>query len=482
VLALSIAGAIACAALLASARSQPARVPADAELAALQQPAGLWSAPLPLSHCPAEPSARVVFPSSGPAHATGPGAIVWSASPACPGGAGARVAPIGAEDVPGESAIPRDADDGALELTGPLLASGAPHGQIAIAGSSAASSAIASSPATQTRGDLLIQGTAGGPFEALTNREGTAAPVALATAYLGDLAVASAPAHEPAPAGTRGATGALDLRVERFFASRLSPGTLVSKGGSGPVQSLLTTMDYRSEVLVVWCQAGAIYARLVPNIGRPARVQRLASVGAHASIAALVSDDRRGIVAWAEQRGSETSVYVDRSALGVRFGKPELLERFEDPDGLPSPAASPELIRLSSESVMLAWAGASAGHWVVRVAPVDLNGVGEVSTISAPGADALLADLAPGPVDDALLLWTEPSPSAGGAPDVARQALYAAHGFNLYPPARAVFGESELVAPPAHVGDASVAFDPNSDGAVAAWQGEAGAIEYSIRK
>jgi hypothetical protein len=378
------------------------------------------------------------------------------------------VAPLGAGDAPGESAVPRTSTGRSLAPLGPLVASGGPHGQIVLGGASPQPSAAG----------LLIQGAAGGSFTALTPAEGSSAPMALATAYLGDVAFA-APVARVAHAHTG---EQLRVHVERFFAHRFAAGTLVNDRGSAPIQELDTTMDYRGEALVVWAQGGAIYARLVPADGAPRGIQRLASVGADPDVTALLSDDRRGIVAWAQQSGSETSVYIDRSAAGVRFGAPELLERFQDPDGLSSPAASPTLVRLSSESVMLAWAGAIGGHWVVRTAPVDLNGVGEVNTIAAPGADALLAGLAAGPVDDALVLWTEPSPSAGGAPDLARQALYAAHGFNLYPPARTVFGEAELLAPPAHVSEATVAFDPDTDGAIAAWQGEAGEIEYSIRK
>ena len=129
-------------------------------------------------------------------------------------------------------------------------------------------------------------------------------------------------------------------------------------------------MDYRSEVLAVWVQGGTLYARLLPGQGAARPAERLARVGAHPHIAALLSDDGRAIVAWSEQRGARTSVYIDRSGSGVRFRAAELLERFEDPDGLTAPAASPSLVRLSSESVMLAWAGASAGHWVVRTASV----------------------------------------------------------------------------------------------------------------
>jgi len=118
--------------------------------------------------------------------------------------------------------------------------------------------------------------------------------------------------------------------------------------------------------------------------------------------------------AWAEQRDSQTSIYLDISRPGVRFHRPILLERFADPDGLRSPADSPSLIRLSSESVMLAWSGSQAGHWVVRTAAIDLKGMRAVQTMPTPGADALLAALAPGPVGDALVLWTEPQPGPDG--------------------------------------------------------------------
>jgi hypothetical protein len=456
-----------------------ARTALSADLTPASQPGTPWSPPAVLGACPAEPSARVVFPSDSPGRATGAGAIVWSATASCPGGEGARVAAIGADDAPGASAIPRTAAGRPIAPRGPLVASGAPHGQIVIAGS--ASHAPADG--------LLIQGAAGGPFATLAPVAGASAPIALTTAYLGDVALASlpapalaspAPASSPARGRASGPTATIDVHVERFFSHEFVRNVAISAAGAGAVQALTLAMDFRSEALAVWAQDGAIYARLVPQHGAAQPLQRLAWIGgAHPQIAAVLSDDRRAIVAWAEQRGGETAVYVDRSAVGVRFGVPQLLERFHDPDGLSSPAASPSVVRLSSESVMLAWAGSAAGHWVVRTAPVDLNGVGAVGTIAAAGGDALLAGLAAGPADDALVLWTEPLPTAAGPPDMARQALFAAHGFDAYPP-RTIFGEPEQVAP-APVADATVALDPASDRAVAVWQGEAGAIEYAIR-
>lgn len=227
---------------------------------------------------------------------------------------------------------------------------------------------------------LLVQGLAGGPFSGLQTDRGAATPAVLATAYLGDVAFA-----DPPPGGTH--TGALSIHVERFFAHDFhrdlaavgASGTSGTAGTSGtdggPAQALTLALDYRGEALVVWARGGEMYARVVPNRGPAHPIRRLARVGAHPRIAALLSDDNRAIVAWSEQQGTQTSVYIDRSGDGVRFGAPELLEGFTDPDGLAPPAGSPSLVRLSSESVMLAWAGAAEGHWVVRTAPVNLNGV-----------------------------------------------------------------------------------------------------------
>ena len=392
---------------------------------------------------------------------------MWADSPACPGGEGARIAAIGAGDRPSAATVVKTANGREIVLRGPLVAAGAPHGQIAIAGGAAGAQR------GPTASGLLIQGAAGGPFAALSPLDGTAAPRALTTAYLGDLALASP------PAGRRGGEG-LNVHVERFFSDRFVRNVSARSAGHGPVEALTLAMDFRSEALVVWVQRGALYARLVPNRGAPRPIQRLASVAPRVHLSALLSDDRHGIIAWAQENAGVTSVYIDRSRLGVRFGAPQLLERFSDPDGLGSPAASPSLVRLSAESVLLAWAGAEEGHWVVRAGPVDLEGVLTPSTIAAPGADALLAGLAPGPDNDALLLWSEPAPSEGGAPDMARQALLAARATEAGS-GRAVFDEPETISPPGPVVDPTVAVDPDDDAALAVWQGEAGAIEYSVR-
>jgi hypothetical protein len=422
--------------------------------------AGPWSQPATLGSCVGNGPPHVVFPSNKPNHATGPGAIVWSASAGCPGGEGARVARVGVGDFPDAPTVPSTDRDRDIAPRGPLTVSAGPHGKIVIAGKS-----------LQKPDDaLVIQGRSYGPFTPLWRIVGNPSPLALATGYLGDVALASPPA-------VGRDTGGLRVHVERFFGAELRPRVAASSWGTRSASALTVALDYRTDALAVWAQAGSLWAHYLPTAGAAQPVRKLAAVGPGLKIAALLSDDRQATVAWSEQREGVTSVYLDRSGAGVRFGRPRLLERFANPYGMPDPAASPLLVRLSSESVMLAWAGASAGHWVVRTAAVDFHGVGAADTVSAPGSDALLASLAPGPDGDAALLWTEPqSGSAAGG----QEAIYSARGVDVYPDTTA-FGAPEMVAAAGPYSDPTVAIDPASDRSVVAWLGERGALQYAVR-
>ena len=419
-----------------------------------------------------------MFPSNLPNRSTGPGAIVWSTPPSCPGGEGARVTAIGAGAQPGATHIPSTSAGKPLAPREPLTVAAGPHGDIVIAGTSP----------TSLKQGLVVQGDAAGPFSELTTVSGSAAPFAMTTAYLGDVALAS-----PAPAAIR--DGEPRVLVERYFAhntaqriatdsadtpGQATEGTGRHGAGSGPIGDITLAMDFRSDALAVWGQKGSIYAQDLPASGARHPIERLGPAGPAVHIATLLSDDNRAIVAWAEDSGGQTSVYLDRSATGVRFGAPKLLEHFRDPDGLTSPATSPQLVRLSSESVMMAWSGSVEGHWAVRTAAVDLDGVGTFGTISTPGQDALLADLAPGPNDDAIVLWGEPQPGATGEPNPSDQALFAARGIDAFPD-HTLFGAPEAIAPAGPNSEATVALDPDSDRALAVWRGEGSTLHYSVR-
>jgi len=429
---------------------------------------GKWSPPAILSACPGTGAPHVVFPEDSPTNGTGPGAIVWSVTAPCPTGAGVLLAPISAEDLPGQPAAPRTATGATIALRGPVSATGGPYGRVVIAG------AAAGEGATPTGELLLTEGVAGGPFASPLALGGPASTFAFATAYLGDAALASlADPHDRI---------SVQLRVQRHHTQRFAAPAEVTATGAGAdsIEALTVALDFRSDRLVVFSLRGSLYARELPGKGAPHALQRLGpSPPAGARIAAVLSDDDRAIVAWTVRHDGQTSVYVSHSQPGVSFTDPQLLEEFPDPPGLPAYVDSPQLVRLSSESVMLAWTGAVAGHWAIRAAAIDQRGVLPSSTISPADRDALLAGLAAGPNDEALALWSEPQPTAAGL-DLGEQAIFAARGFDGYPE-QVKFAAPELLAPPGPNSDATVAFDPDSDRAVAAWHTGAGALAYSVR-
>jgi hypothetical protein len=432
-----------------------------------------WSQPATLGNCPGAGAPYVVFPYERPTHATGPGAIVWSTSFPCPEGIGAQVATISPEDLPGQPARPRTSAGRTIALRGPLAAAPGPYGRIVIAGASAAG------------GLQLTEGQAGGPFTVPLALGGPASTFAFTTAYLGDVALVSPIGPHPHTSaqeeGSESGGGAgIQLRVQRYFASHFAAPTQASSGGGTSIDALTVALDFRTDRLVVWSQRGSVYARSLPVKGAPQPAQRLGPAPpAGARIAAVASDDDRAIVAWTYRHAGQTSVYVSRSRTGMRFGAPQLLERFTDPPGLPAYVDSPWIVRLASESVMMAWTGAVDGHWAIRTAAIDLNGVRPADTISPIGTDALLAGFAPGPDDEVLALWTEPQPTPAGL-DLDSQAIFAARGFDSYP-GQTAFAAGEQVAPPGPNSEATVAFDPNSDRAVAAWRTGAGLLDYAVR-
>ena len=439
--------------------------------AGVQSDGGPWSQPATLSACSASGGPSILFPSDAPRHATGPGAIVWGSAPRCPGAGGPRISAIApGGDAPGRPHIPRTASGRALALIGPIAAAAAPDGRMLLAGQAAA-------PGRTQNGLLFSEGSARGALSAPQSTGGPPAPLALSTAYLGDVALLS-----PSDSGHEPST--IELRVHRYYESSFLAPVPVTSGRS--VGGLTLALDYRSDALAVWQRGEAIYARDMPGSNRSARSPaRIARAAPHARIAALRSDDGRAIIAWSETRGGITRVYAELSSPDVRFGAPRLLERFADPGGLGPPP--PRLVRLLSESVMLAWTGAESGHWVVRTAAVDLNGVRSIDTISSPARNALLAGLAPGPDGEAYALWSEPQPTSSSSSssglDLSDQAVYAARGVDAYP-GRTIFTAPQRLSAPGDrgsTGEAAIAVDPDSDRAIAAWRTPGGAIDYSLR-
>jgi len=173
---------------------------------------------------------------------------------------------------------------------------------------------------------------------------------------------------------------------------------------------------------------------------------------------------------------------VDLSAAGVRFRAPRLLASYPDPARAGDRPGSLALVRLASENVVLAWTAAERGRYVVRAAPAVFATTRPATLLSDPARDAVLADLAPGPAGEAVALWSSPAgTSAASGAGAHGSELWAARTF-IAPGDRLLSGPRTRIAAAGPNGPASVAVDPRSDRAVAAWrtQGARPHIAYAI--
>jgi hypothetical protein len=251
------------------------------------------------------------------------------------------------------------------------------------------------------------------------------------------------------------------------------------------VTALTATMDYRSDVLIAWQQNGAVYARMLHASGHVDPIQRVGFSAPEPQLHALVSDNGHGMIAWSstESRGSlpaRTRIYLDLSGPGVRFGVPRLLASFSDPQRIGDSPGSLNLVRLSTENVVLAWTEVEHGHYVIRAGPAVFAGVRPATLLSDARGQAVLADLAAGSAGEAVALWRSAPPRQSGF-DPQRTELWAARTF-IEPHDRLAHQAPEEIAPSGPNADPSVAVDPADDNAVAAWLtlGAHRDVEYAV--
>jgi hypothetical protein len=423
-----------------------------------------WSTPRTLQRCGVVAGPLVAFPSDSPSSPTGAGAIVWASSRARCGPADGSSADSGATAL-WTAAIGADgaASTGltrslaAQPASGALASVGASFGRVAVA-------------AAAPRAVTVLQGSAGGVLTASLSAPTAGQPFSLTRAYLGDAAIATvAPGH------------AIEVRVQRYFHRGFGPVRSIPIG-RGRVTALAATMDYRSDVLLAWQQEGAIYAHMLRASGRREPTQRVGPSDAYPQLQALVSDNNHGMVAWASSRRragepDRTTIHVDLSRTGVLFGAPQLLSSYDDPEQAARRAGCIELLRLSTENVLLAWTAREHGRYVVRAAPAVYAANRPALTVSDPDGQAVLDALAPGPAGEADALWE--APPDGGQRFGANVQLWVSRLF-IAVHDRPAAHAAERVGAAGPNGSPTIGVDPASDRAVAAWVNLNGAaLEYA---
>lgn len=431
-----------------------------------------WSRPSVLAECALGVGPRVAFPSDSPRTATGPGAIVWARGRGdCRGSdqnraqSGLAVAALGS----GDRTVAMS-DISLPEPAAGLGAVGGSLGRISVAAPSRSPDGGA--------GDVtaVLQGRSTHLLGAPILLAGASVPPALARGYLGDVAIATVVGGP-----------AIAVRTDRYFRSGFAPARLVPIA-TGRVTALTATMDYRSDVLIAWQQNGAIYAHMLRASGRSDQTQRIGPSNPYPQLQAVVSDNNHGMVAWSDtevRRGSlpTTRVRMNPSAIGVRFGAPQLVTAFSDPQALGRSPGSLQLVRLSSENVLLAWTAAQHGHYVVRAAPALFAPSGPSVRVSGAQSGAVLAGLAPGRDREAVALWRGAGGPNGLGADPGRGELWTARVF-IGRHDRPESEAPESLPTGAVVADPALAVDPATDHAVAAWltPGASDRVEYAVNR
>jgi hypothetical protein len=418
--------------------------------------AATWHDPATLRTCAPASDPKVVFPFSAPSTRSGRGAILWlGPGPGCAGSRELDWATLHTDDEP---SIPRIALGGP-KLTGPLEVTSTTAGQVvAVVGASA-------QPSGAQPAAILGEGLTGGTLGQPVALGGPAGEVAAADGYIGDADVASTT--------TIDGDQAIELRAQRHYAHSFAP-PVVLREGPAPISSLTLALDFRADAIAVWASGGEVRAQWVSNAGGVSQPQVLGPAGYAPRIAAVLSDDDRAFVIWADQpapgSSAPTTVYLIRSGNNVIFSHPpRALASFVQPSAQRLGPGSVALVRMTpSEGVLAAWPLLQGGDYAVSAAGLTSTQVLPPATIAQPGADLRLAAIATGPHNDAVVVL-ERAPRASSGFDETQQAILAARSVPGGPGGVA-FGAPAQLAVPGPNRSPSVAIDPNSDRAVVVWK------------
>jgi hypothetical protein len=422
-----------------------------------------WTAPATLSTCGPATAPKVAFAFKSPLRRVRDGAIVWlGLSPSCTdvgtGKTSVDIAALGSADLPGTPSAFTAGKAAEVGLLAPLSATITAHGKIVVIAGSSTLSTLGS-PA-----GVFGEGYATGTFRSLKPVAGPADLVATATGVIGDSDIASVIVT------ARGQHFIL-LRAQRHYAHAFAA-PYVLPTGAGPITALALGMDFRADTIVVWAQDGEIWARWVSNVGALGPRQLLGPSGFAPQISAVLSDDNRSFVIWSDEPAPGvaglTRIYLDHSAPGPIFHGASVLSAYSEPSDVRLRPGALALVRLSGEGVVAVWPTLLGGFYVVDAGSVDTPQLRNPSVLSEPSQDVRLGAIAAGPRNDVAVL-VEVAPRLSNGWDATQQQILATRSNQTPGPGLGFAPLSELTSPGTNSAP-SIAIDPDSDVAVAAWQ------------
>jgi hypothetical protein len=350
---------------------------------------------------------------------------------------------------------------------------------------------LASGPATygSTRAVVLeIRGSSGGRerlsarFGSTTGRFGRGHTLARANFAAGAALAAAGNGEAVAAWIERRGDRRVVLVATRHPGGRFSRAQVIR--GSGRADFVSAAVNDGGSIVVAWARHGRVEARVrAQAYGRFGPVQDLGSAATvmENRIATAVTTTRRMYVAWSSRQlseGGDEGPFVVRAAVRLagphRFRAPQVLER--------GPGAQPQEARLALDltpggSATLAWTvaepvtqpapDAPRRRFVARVSTTDARArFGLARTISPPGHDAAVGDVAISARDETLVVWSR----LDDVQEVGTQVFAA-----VRPARAAAFGAPEAVSPVTERARVpAAAYDPRTGLPTVVWSARIG--------
>ncbi len=341
---------------------------------------------------------------------------------------------------------------------------------------------------TTVAGDRIV---VAGSRPAGTTRRAERAPVLVA---IGPAGAVGAPRALP---GTRGQSvsslaargGAVAVVTATMYDRGAPTRTLWTRRGGRAFRRVITfrpgefaretavAIGPRGDVLLVWQERRAIRARHFSPSGRRGPLRTLGR-GVQSALQANLASGRME-VAWMSQRVGEGDAHTPAriayvsAPRGGRFGRPRTVggsSLLGTGNYVMRPGV--RLMPAGGKSSVLAWTDYDGEHFRVLTADVGAGVIGAAQTVSTPGDDAVLADLAVSP-QGAVVNWF--TGTRGNDPSGPRHVAAAFRG-----PGETEFGAPERVSDAEALDPGSVAIDA-AGRPFAAWTRLDGSAAVAVR-
>jgi len=238
-------------------------------------------------------------------------------------------------------------------------------------------------------------------------------------------------------------------------------------------QGVAVDVNARGDTLAVWEHDGNLRSRLRTAAGRARRVERLGR-GRQSDISAALGDDRAALVAWGPQRfsvqrnGGPFAAFACFRPPGQRFGPAQLLERRADARSIDGTGVR---ATITARHASVAHMADHNARFAIRSRDVTAAGFGPAQTLSSPGEDARLIDVAALDSGEQVAIW-KTGANVAGQPGALVAATRA--------PAAAAYGSPETIDPNVPLSASDVALNPATGQAWATWSDER-SILVSVR-